>query len=177
VLFSIPLLTIIKGKVPGFFLFGIVCLSLLFPTLLFSQTVETHQALLQLDDMAQTSLAQEDFEGAALTMGKAALQASLLAQESQEARLVFMYHTHQHIFRAREQMYRALALHQQSGETIPAGSAVCVTLTLGKKELFQARQQTKSETHLGDFSKFHELEIQEWKQWLEELQVDLQCRD
>ena len=81
------------------------------------------------------------------------------------------------LLRAQENVYRAIALFQQSGEQIPASSGVCGTLSLA------LTHQKKAETFLpSPLSKdplFQNLSIDldEWKETIEELQTDFRCRD
>ena len=93
------------------------------------QPPDQHDELLRLEYSALLSVEQGDFFGAALTMGKAALLSSLLSKETQSNHSIQRHLIQENLYRTREQIYRAYALFQQSGETFPVPSAVCMTLT------------------------------------------------
>jgi len=157
----------------GLFLIGYLFLSEVPPGL--GQPSDQNEELLRLEYTALLSVEQGDFNGAALTMGKAALHSLLLSQETQPNISRRHHLIREKLYRTREQVYRAYALFQQSGETIPAPSVVCLTLTQGKNNAEQARHDLKNLERLP--TNFNELktELQEWEDMVSELQMDFHC--
>ncbi len=82
----------------------------------------------RLAQRAEEAMAYDDPHGAALSIGKAALMAALLAQEQQEQGEQKYYATLTKLFRAQEEAYRAVALFEQTGRPSPPPSGVCQAL-------------------------------------------------
>lgn len=89
----------------------------------------------QADDLA----AQADPEGAALAIGKAAMVAGLLFQESTNPTVKKIFQAASRLYRAQELGLRALALFEQAGGTSPAPAGVCQYLDQGKMKLGDSR--------------------------------------
>ena len=121
------------------------------------------------------ALSEGDHQGAALTIGKAALLANFMAQ--QETQLVPRAHFQSlaALLRSKENVYRAFALFQQSGEHIPASLGVCGTISLASAD--QKRAQFLFPEPLSENPLLSDLpnEIMEWKEIIEELQIEFEC--
>ena len=119
-------------------------------------------------------MAQGDPQGAAISIGRAALLASQLSKHSDATQPP--YRLMVDLFRTQEQVYRALALFQQSGERTPVSSGICSLLSLGKLHASRALVD-KSTTTAG--SALHESLHRQTTEWLEivrELQQEWACR-
>ena len=139
------------------------------------QPPDQHDELLRLEYSALLSVEQGDFFGAALTMGKAALLSSLLSKETQSNHSIQRHLIQENLYRTREQIYRAYALFQQSGEAFPVPSAVCMTLTQGNLNANQANQDLDKIENLSVGLEEIKTEIQEWALMIKELQIDFHC--
>ncbi len=148
-----------------------------FPPLSHAQLTGDQAELLRLRDNAEEAMSMGDPQGAALNSGKAALMAALMAK--QETRPVPQAHfkSLEALLRAQENVYRAIALFQQSGEQIPASSGVCGTLSLALTH--QKKAETFLPSPLSEDPLFQNLpiDLDEWKETIEELQTDFRCRD
>lgn len=125
--------------------------------------------LARLHAQAETSMAQGDPEGAAISIGKAALLASQLGK-SRLSQPHPPYQRMADLFRTQEQVYRAIALFQRSGESIPASSGVCRLLTLGRRHAALAVENGHAppDEPLRDH-------IMEWLEIVQELQGEWEC--
>ena len=80
------------------------------------QATNADRELSRLQTQAEDSMAQGDSQGAANTIGRAALLASQLSKHKVPDTTQPPYHLIVDLFRTQEQVYRAMALFQQSGE-------------------------------------------------------------
>ena len=121
-------------------------------------------------------MAQGDPQGAAISIGRAALLASQLGKQQDPRTDHPPYRLMVDLFRTQEQVYRAIALFQQSGERTPVSSGICSLLSLGKLHASRALVD-KSTTTAG--SALHESLHRQTTEWLEivrELQQEWACR-
>lgn len=93
-----------------------------------AQTIGEEAELDRLQARAEESMANGDAEGAAMSMGRAALMASQLGKRFGDQPKGLVYRGAETFFRAQEQGYRALALFHRAGGQAPASSGVCHTL-------------------------------------------------
>ena len=93
-----------------------------------AQTIGDEAELDRLQARAEESMANGDAEGAAMSMGRAALMASQLGRRFGNQPKGLVYRGAETFFRAQEQGYRALALFHRAGGQAPASSGVCHTL-------------------------------------------------
>ena len=119
-------------------------------------------------------MAQGDPQGAANSIGRAALLASQIDKQSDSTKLP--YRIMVDLFRAQEQVYRAIALFQQSGERTPVSSGTCSLLSLGGQHAIRALENnsvtgTGSEIH----DRLHKQAL-EWLDIVQELQQEWDCR-
>jgi hypothetical protein len=83
---------------------------------------------------AEDAIANEDADGAAMAMGRAALMALHLAKRHTDGPRGRVFTGAEHLFRSQEHGYRALALFRRAGEQLPASSGVCGSLRLAHTE-------------------------------------------
>jgi hypothetical protein len=87
---------------------------------------------------AEEAMANDDPEGAAMSMGRAALMAKLLAKTHQEdVSAVRLFQSAETLFRSQELGYRAMALFRRAGGQLPASSGVCGSLSLAHSSVQQ----------------------------------------
>lgn len=136
-------------------------------------TTDGESALSRLQAKAEDAMAQGDPQGAANSIGRAALLASQLDKQSDATRPP--YRIMVDLFRAQEQVYRAIALFQQSGERTPASSGICSLLSQGRQHAFRALEQNSVTTAGTDFHELFHEESTEWMEIIQELQQDWAC--
>ena len=84
---------------------------------------------------AEDAMANDDPEGAAMSMGRAALMTVYLAQREGDPTRVKMFRGAEHLLRSQEHGYRALALFRRGGDQLPASTGVCGSLQLAHTEV------------------------------------------
>ena len=102
---------------------------------------------------AQEAMGNDDAEGAAMTMGRAALMALQLGKREADRPSGRVLRGAEHLFRSQEHGYRALALFRRAGEGLPASSGVCGSLRLAQAEVEHAVDELttiRSSTELDD---------------------------
>ena len=162
---------------PHCFILLLLFCVIFFPAFSHAQLTGDKAELMRLRDKAEEAMSMGDPQGASLNSGKAALMAALMAKQETRPDPHAHFLSLEALLRAQENVYRAIALFQQSGEQIPASSGVCGTLSLA------LTHQKKAETFLpSPLSKdplFQNLpiDLDEWKETIEELQTDFRCRD
>ena len=160
---------------------GWACACLLIGCVLFLSPVaigltdRDFQALNRYQVQAEEAIGQGDPNGAALTIGRAALLAAQLGGNSRSKPTNRLEHVLASFYRTQEHTYRAIALFQQSGSQPPASRGVCQTLE-------QGQQQAIHTTHL-----YHTLPLEEkilptlpqqfseWEEMIQEIKRDLRC--
>lgn len=86
---------------------------------------------------AEEAIANDDPDGAAMAMGRAALMAGQLAKRrtGEDGPL---FKANEALFRSQEHTYRAMALFRRAGGQLPASSGMCGSLALAQASLRQA---------------------------------------
>lgn len=93
----------------------------------------------RLKTKAEDAMANDDPEGAAMSMGRAALMAKQLTMKHKDAALAArVYQGAESLFRSQEHAYRAMALFRRAGGQLPASSGVCGSLALAQHNVQQA---------------------------------------
>lgn len=111
---------------------------------------------------AEEAMGNDDPDGAAMNMGRAALMAKRLGLlHKEEPAVLRLYQGAEALFRSQEHGYRAIALFRRAGGQLPASSGVCGSLTLAKSSLHRAQSDLSSETPPPDSL------IDHAKQWRE----------
>jgi len=104
-----------------------------------AQTVGDEAELERLRVKAEEAVANDDPEGAAMAMGRAALMAKRLSQLNQnDGASARLYQGAESLFRSQEHGYRAMALFRRAGGQLPASSGVCGSLALAQASVQRA---------------------------------------
>lgn len=161
-------------------LFLIPILTLLTSTQLAAQSMGEHAEMDRLEQQADDLEAQDDPEGAALAIGKAAMMAELLTQETPTSPAQTIFQAASRLYRAQELGLRALALYQRTGGTPPAPAGVCqyldqAGLKLEDSKGFLENMPVTSREEIKN-SRNHLLQKnEEWQSLLQGLREDLGC--
>jgi hypothetical protein len=107
-----------------------------FPVSAVGQVIGDKAEMGRLQAKAEEAIANDDPDGAAMAMGRAALMAGQLAkrQTGIEAQV---HRAQESLFRSQEHTYRAMALFRRAGGHLPASSGVCGSLALAHGGLRQ----------------------------------------
>ncbi|HSA61865.1 MAG TPA: hypothetical protein VLE03_06465 [Nitrospiraceae bacterium] len=117
---------------------GLLSLSLFCPALPILAQVKGDDAELgRLRSKAEDAMANDDPDGAAQLMGRAALLAAQMARR-QEGYSAQVNKGNEALFRSQEHTYRAMALFRRAGGQLPASSGVCGSLALAHTSLGHA---------------------------------------
>jgi hypothetical protein len=104
-----------------------------------SQVVGDEAEMDRLKVKAEEAMANDDPEGAAMSIGRAALMAKQLARKHQSVvPAARVYQGAETLFRSQEHAYRAMALFRRAGGQLPASSGVCGSLALAQGNVEQA---------------------------------------
>lgn len=165
----------------GVFMVFIICGT---PGPTFTQTVGEEAEMERLRVKAEEAMANDDPDGAAISIGKAALMASELAKREISAVKGRLYRSTEALFRAQEDAYRALALFRRTGGKAPASSGVCGTLRLAQSHLQHALKlldedrssgETASDTATGGQMKLLREMAEAWNTVIASMHTDFQC--
>lgn len=135
----------------------------------------------RLEQRADELAALADAEGAALAIGKAAMMADILAEESHTpSQRIFQGASL--LYRAQERGFRALALFERTGGTPPAPAGVCHFLFQGQQKLHDSKillQNPSSFSREEDKNRksYFLGKIREWENLLQGLEEDFMCAD
>ena len=146
----------------------------------FTQVVGELGEMNRLEQQAEEAIAIGDSEGAALSIGKAALMARFLAQKEERQETRFLYQATETLFRGQEQGNRAIALFERAGGQPPASNGVCQYLSHAADKVNQSQNALES---LADFTnealkerqQRHIEKTQEWRSLLQGLHQDFSC--
>jgi hypothetical protein len=98
-----------------------------------TQTIGDEAELERLRVKAEEAIANDDPEGAAMAMGRAAMMAKRLSLVNKnDGSSVRLYQGAESLFRSQEHGYRAMALFRRAGGQLPASSGVCGSLALAQ---------------------------------------------
>ncbi len=165
---------------PIILLLGLIPLLTLFPSLGASQVLGEVAELDRLEQKAEEAMGQGDSHGAALSIGKAALMASILAEQEQEKPSGELWNAAGQLFRGQEDVYRALALFEQTGGTPPPPAGVCQALhhSLTKIQLVHKNLENihgQQDSDVAHRIKRYLDSTQEWEILIPELIQDVSC--
>ncbi|MEP7150844.1 MAG: hypothetical protein ABI856_03965 [Nitrospira sp.] len=104
-----------------------------------AQVMGEEAELDRLRTKAEEALGHEDAEGAAMSMGRAALMAAQLAKRQTDPVSKQVFKATEHLYRSQEHGYRAVALFRRAGGELPASAGVCGSLQLAQLELNHAQ--------------------------------------
>lgn len=99
-----------------------------------AQVVGDDAEMTRLRMKGEEAIANDDPDGAAMTMGRAALLAAQLAKK-QTGSHALLNKSREALFRSQEHTYRAMALFRRAGGQLPASSGVCGSLALAQDSL------------------------------------------
>lgn len=146
-----------------------------------AQVIGNEAEMDRLQGKAEEAMANEDPEGAAMNMGRAALMAKVLAKTHQEdVSAVRLFQGAETLFRSQEHSYRAMALFRRAGGQLPASSGVCGSLSLAQQSLQQALTTLNDEKNAPGpvATKVSQLRetATDWVTVIDSLIADYQCR-
>jgi hypothetical protein len=123
---------------------------------------------------AEEAIGNDDPDGAAMAMGRAALMAAQLAKK-QAGGSPQVYRAQEALFRSQEHTYRAMALFRRAGGQLPASSGVCGSLALSRQSLHHAVEfLDTSDPSSRDLSKLREA-ADNWSTVIDSMVADYQC--
>lgn len=146
-----------------------------------AQVIGNEAELERLRGKAEDAMANEDPEGAAMNMGRAALMANVLAKTHHEdVSAVHLFQGGELLFRAQEHSYRAMALFRRAGNQLPASSGVCGSLALAQHSLRQALAMLNDENsarspRAATAAQFRATAT-DWETVIDSIIADYQCR-
>ena len=105
-----------------------------------AQVVGEEAELDRLRAKAEDAMGNDDAEGAAMNMGRAALMAAQLGKRQTEPALRQVFMATEHPYRSQEHGYRGVALFRRAGGELPASAGVCGSLQLAQLELQHAQE-------------------------------------
>lgn len=142
----------------------------------FSQVMGEEAELERLQNKAEEAMANDDADGAAMNIGKAALMAGQLANRQKDAGRMQWYRGAEALFRAQEHTYRAQALFARAGSELPASSGVCGSMKLAKQSLGKAvTLLVDADPGEGRLQNLHTTAT-EWIKTIDGMTADFQCR-
>lgn len=104
-----------------------------------AQVIGDEAEMDRLQAKAEDAMGNDDPDGAALNMGRAALMAKNLAKKYREdGSAVQLLQGAESLFRSQEHGYRAMALFRRGGGQLPASSGVCGSLSLAQQSIQHA---------------------------------------
>lgn len=130
----------------------------------------------RLQAKAEDAMANDDPDGAAMAMGRAALMAAQLGKKETGV-AAQVYRAQEALFRSQEHVYRAVALFRRAGGQLPASSGVCGSLSLAQSTLHHAVDTVpaaSSQPVASDVARLHEA-VDNWATVIEALITDYQC--
>jgi hypothetical protein len=134
----------------------------------------------RLEQRAEELAAQADAEGAAQTIGKAAMMAEFLTKDAPTPSERNTFQAASLVYRAQEQGLRALALFERTGGVPPAPSGVCHFLTQSEQKLREsndllAHHPIDSKEDMQERRRHLSEKIEEWGQLLQGIKEDVHC--
>lgn len=129
---------------------------------------------------AEEAIGNDDPEGAAMTIGRAALMAKRLGQlNADNHSAARLYRGVESLFRSQEHAYRAMALFRRAGGQLPASSGVCGSLALAQASLEHAQADLAEESTTppppADQTKQWRDTADDWTVVVSSMLTDYQC--
>ena len=148
----------------------------------YAQVMGDEAELDRLRIKAEDAMANDDPEGAAMSMGRAALMTVHLAKREGDPSRAKMFLGAEHLFRSQEHGYRALALFRRAGDQLPASTGVCGSLQLAHTEALQSlqifdeplRAEQPDPRTIHHASDLHQT-AENWVTVLSSMHTDFQC--
>ncbi len=146
----------------------------------FTQVVGEMGEMDRLEQRADDAIANGDPEGAAQSIGKAALMAALIGRKEETPNARLLYQSAETLFRGQEQGYRAIALFERAGGQPPASKGVCQYLfqavemvTASRKDLMALRDFNNESLMIRQQRLI--AKTKDWESLLQGLQQDYSC--
>ena len=146
-----------------------------------AQVIGNEAEMDRLRGKAEEAMANDDPEGAAMNMGRAALMAKLLAKTYHEdGSAVRLFQGAETLFRSQEHGYRAMALFRRAGGQLPASSGVCGSLSLAHSSVQQTVSTLGHEDNARGPLAAKAIQLREaatdWVTVIDSMIADYQCR-
>ncbi len=146
-----------------------------------AQVIGNEAEMDRLQEKAEEAMASDDPEGAAITMGRAALVAKFLAKTHQEdGSAMRLFQGADALFRSQEHSYRAMALFRRAGGQLPVSSGICGSLSLAQNNVQQALAMLTRESRTPGPRTVKALSLKQvaadWETAIDSLIADYQCR-
>jgi len=160
---------------------GLSWVALVMVSMVAAQVIGNEAEMDRLQGKAEEAMANEDPEGAAMNIGRAALMANVLAKTHQkDVSAVHLFQGAETLFRSQEHSYRAMALFRRAGGQLPASSGVCGSLSLAQQSLQQALTTLNDEKNTPGPLTTKAAQLREaatdWVTVIDSLIADYQCR-
>ncbi|HEX7765338.1 MAG TPA: hypothetical protein VF443_01400 [Nitrospira sp.] len=147
------------------------------PMLSNAQVVGDEAELGRLQSKAEEAIGNDDTDGAAMMMGRAALLAAQLGKREAGWNTAFRK-SQEALFRSQEHTYRAMALFRRAGGQLPASSGVCGSLALAHTSLThvaEVKRPSPQDTRLLEEAKRLQESADNWHQVIVSLVAEYQC--
>lgn len=142
-----------------------------------AQVVGDEAELGRLQSKAEEAIGNDDADGAAMMMGRAALLAAQLAKR-QPGWLAGFRKSQEALFRSQEHTYRAMGLFRRAGGQLPASSGVCGSLALARTSLAHTTElepPSPQDARLSDEAARLHTSADNWQQVIDALIAEYQC--
>lgn len=142
-----------------------------------AQVVGDEAELGRLQSKAEEAIGNDDADGAAMMMGRAALLAAQLAKR-QPGWLAGFRKSQEALFRSQEHTYRAMGLFRRAGGQLPASSGVCGSLALARTSLAHTAElepPSPQDARLSDEAARLHTSADNWQQVIDALIAEYQC--
>ena len=146
-----------------------------------AQVMGEEAELDRLRTKAEEAMGHEDAEGAAMSMGRAALMAAQLAKRQTDPVSKQVFKATEHLYRSQEHGYRAVALFRRAGGELPASAGVCGSLQLAQLELNHAQAGLEQPDDAVQKSDSHprakpvQLSTEDWAIVLSSMRAEFHC--
>ena len=147
------------------------------PILSGAQVVGDEAELGRLQSKAEDAIGNDDADGAAMMMGRAALLAAQLGKRETGWNTAFRK-SQEALFRSQEHTYRAMALFRRAGGQLPASSGVCGSLALARTSLSHVTESdlpSPQDARLLDEVKRLRASADNWHQVIDSMIAEYQC--
>jgi hypothetical protein len=147
------------------------------PMLSDAQVVGDEAELGRLQSKAEDAIGNDDADGAAMMMGRAALLAAQLGKRETGWNPAFRK-GQEALFRSQEHTYRAMALFRRAGGQLPASSGVCGSLALARASLSHVTQSdllSPQDARLLDEVTRLRASADNWHQVIDSMIAEYQC--
>jgi hypothetical protein len=145
-----------------------------------AQVVGDDAEMARLRLKGEEAMANDDPDGAAMMMGRAALLAAQVSK-TQAGLNALTTTAHEALFRSQEHTYRAVALFRRAGGQLPASSGVCGSLALATDSLRRAGEPladssaSSSSARLAEQRTALRQSVDDWTTVVESLIAEYQC--